>query len=432
MTKIESIIIYTQDGIYDNAIVKYVDGTEEAIDGFDAVCKKVREFSVQKGIISRELLENPEYITILEKEKEVEEHLMDINEFVSELRRLNPLVNFELGDPSKDSEAYNRFFSSVSPDKLVLPEGFEYNDKNEFTNKHHTASGRYVTFRCEPLTKKAADSTDKKKKGSVLPATLAVVTSLAIASSIYALFGKDFKGFLDTRKSTPKSNPKTITQTITETTETKNTVSNGSRFPENFDVIRQDDKENSTLYYLVQKYLCGEMTSQMEFDNMIKLISNMCQTNMNDVTNLLKDEPFQENKDTVEFKNYFEEGSDTNVVLRKFDDLRKKIVNNTYSKNQNNVINGVNDYINEFINFFYRENIIKNGKYNVIYSNVELLGQHILYTMYMKMLEQPINYTVRLDGETYDQDMLRERAYTENLELINYMSLRINSRGNTR
>lgn len=426
MKEIKFIEIYTQDGIYDNAIVKYVDGTEETIDGFDAVCKKVREFAGQKKMTSRDLLDNPEYITILDKEKE--EHLMDINEFVAELRRLNPTVNFELGDPTKDSEALSRFFSSVLPDKLVLPKGFEYNDKNEFTNKHHTTSGRYVTFRCEPLVKSDVKGTTSKKKSSALPATLAVVTSLAIASSIYSLFGKDFKGFFDTRKSTPKGETKTITQTV----DIADTVSNGSLFPENFEVIRQDDKENSTLYYLVQKYSHGEMTSQMEFDNMLKLISNMCQTNMNDVTNFLKGKPFQENKDTVEFHNLFEEGSDTNVVLKEFDDLRKKIVDNTYSKNQSNVINGVNGYINEFINFFYRENVKKNGQYNVVSDNVELLGQYILYTMHMKMLEQPINYTVRLDGEVYDQDMLRERAYMENLELINNMSLRVNRIGNTR
>ena len=86
------------------------------------------------------------------KEETALTDLMDFNEIVSKIRELNPDVEIKLGDNDADS-LYYRIFTSVPASELKLPEGFYYNDKNGITNKHHTASGSYITIDVEPLSK---------------------------------------------------------------------------------------------------------------------------------------------------------------------------------------------------------------------------------------------------------------------------------------
>ena len=76
--------------------------------------------------------------------------ITDVHVLVDELRKLNPGVEIE---PEFE---FNRVFSSVPGDQLVLPKGFEYNDKNGLTNKHHTRTGAYVTLRVDDIALKRA------------------------------------------------------------------------------------------------------------------------------------------------------------------------------------------------------------------------------------------------------------------------------------
>lgn len=75
----------------------------------------------------------------------------NINEIVEVIKTLNPGANIRLGNPNVDASARDRFYSSIPMDKLVLPKGFEYNEKNGITNKHHTESGAYTSLTAVPL-----------------------------------------------------------------------------------------------------------------------------------------------------------------------------------------------------------------------------------------------------------------------------------------
>ena len=66
----------------------------------------------------------------------------NIREIVKELIWLNPGVIIEI-----DNMDINRIVSSIPADKLVLPDGFYYNEKNGITNKHRTKSGSYISIR---------------------------------------------------------------------------------------------------------------------------------------------------------------------------------------------------------------------------------------------------------------------------------------------
>lgn len=76
----------------------------------------------------------------------------DLYEIVKVIRDLNPNAIIRVGNPSLDSLARERFYSSVPGNKLILPEGFYYNDKNGITNKHKTQSGKYVSLAVEDLS----------------------------------------------------------------------------------------------------------------------------------------------------------------------------------------------------------------------------------------------------------------------------------------
>lgn len=64
---------------------------------------------------------------------------------IREIKRLNPKVKIEAD--------YDRWimYSSVDINKLALPEGFYYNQKNGITNKHTTKTGWYVSVSVKPI-----------------------------------------------------------------------------------------------------------------------------------------------------------------------------------------------------------------------------------------------------------------------------------------
>ena len=76
---------------------------------------------------------------------------VDIYEMTKAIALLNPNAEIRLGNSLLDSQAHHRFFSSVPGEKLFLPSGFYYNEKNGITNKHKTKSGMYVSFKVEDL-----------------------------------------------------------------------------------------------------------------------------------------------------------------------------------------------------------------------------------------------------------------------------------------
>ena len=62
------------------------------------------------------------------------------------MQLLNPTVDIRLGNPEMLSYADNTIFSSVPMDKIKLPGGFYYNEKNGITNKNKTENGNYVSL----------------------------------------------------------------------------------------------------------------------------------------------------------------------------------------------------------------------------------------------------------------------------------------------
>lgn len=74
-----------------------------------------------------------------------------------ELEKSNPYVQLDFmtryGVPFDEYIKYYSIassdfviYSSVPGEKLILPEGYYYNEKNGITNKHNTTSGLYESF----------------------------------------------------------------------------------------------------------------------------------------------------------------------------------------------------------------------------------------------------------------------------------------------
>ena len=87
---------------------------------------------------------------VVNEEKSISEST-NVSEIAQAIANINPDVQIALGDPENDPECNSRIFSSVPVDKLDLPEGFYYNEKNGVTNKHNTKSGAYCGFRVEDI-----------------------------------------------------------------------------------------------------------------------------------------------------------------------------------------------------------------------------------------------------------------------------------------
>ena len=76
----------------------------------------------------------------------------DIYEIVRAIEEINPNVKVKIGKMFLDSEASNKFYSSVPIEKLKLPSGFYINERNEITNKHNTKTGLYCSLAVEDLS----------------------------------------------------------------------------------------------------------------------------------------------------------------------------------------------------------------------------------------------------------------------------------------
>ncbi len=74
--------------------------------------------------------------------------LTNIKEVIEELKKLNPDAEIELVDEDTYVGSIRRLKLSVPAEELALPYGFEYNEKNGITNKHHTDDGSYISLQC--------------------------------------------------------------------------------------------------------------------------------------------------------------------------------------------------------------------------------------------------------------------------------------------
>lgn len=76
----------------------------------------------------------------------------NLYEIAEVIQQLNPNAEIRVANMEFDPQATTRFYSSVPMDKLVLPNGFYYNEKNGITNKHNTQSGFYCALEVEDLS----------------------------------------------------------------------------------------------------------------------------------------------------------------------------------------------------------------------------------------------------------------------------------------
>lgn len=76
---------------------------------------------------------------------------MKFYEFVGEFKRLNPNVDIVCADPRFSNDAMETIYLNTTEKhlRLNLPKGFEYNEKNGITNKHHTQDGSYMSIKVE-------------------------------------------------------------------------------------------------------------------------------------------------------------------------------------------------------------------------------------------------------------------------------------------
>ena len=76
----------------------------------------------------------------------------NIYEIAEAIQELNPTAEIRVGKIGLYLRASERFYSSLPIEKLVLPEGFYYNEKNGVTNKNNTNSRLYCSLDVEDLS----------------------------------------------------------------------------------------------------------------------------------------------------------------------------------------------------------------------------------------------------------------------------------------
>lgn len=118
----------------------------EKIDELEKVINSTkRELDITDSKDERDLLNEQleEYTKELDKLKESLDGVKEYSpeELLKEIVRLNPSVEIRY------QKAHPEVITcSKKGDELKLPKGYEYNDKNGITNKHHTSSGRYTSI----------------------------------------------------------------------------------------------------------------------------------------------------------------------------------------------------------------------------------------------------------------------------------------------
>lgn len=104
-------------------------------------------YNEKNGLTNKHNTKNGLYLSV-----DVEHVNSEINDnlrLLSELQILNPNANIKIEPLAVVSGDLSKISSNISADKLVLPQGFEYNEKNGITNKHNTSTGAYISCQVE-------------------------------------------------------------------------------------------------------------------------------------------------------------------------------------------------------------------------------------------------------------------------------------------
>ncbi|MBR3898443.1 MAG: hypothetical protein IKJ43_04115 [Bacilli bacterium] len=88
----------------------------------------------------------------------------NVREIVAEIMKLNPDTKITLTEEGTLTK--EGFFNEILIDKpvedLILPEGFEYNDKDGITNKHNAKNGIYTSIHVKDMTKEKEESKEEE------------------------------------------------------------------------------------------------------------------------------------------------------------------------------------------------------------------------------------------------------------------------------
>lgn len=104
--------------------------------------------SISNDILKKIDMKKNDFVEYTEyKNKEIS----DIKALVSKLQELNPNADIRLGNPQYLNDFDSKFYSSIPMDKLNLPQGFSYNEKNGITNKHKSETGTYISAKVGSL-----------------------------------------------------------------------------------------------------------------------------------------------------------------------------------------------------------------------------------------------------------------------------------------
>ena len=104
-------------------------------------------YNDKNGITNKHNTKNGSYLSF--EAEHIDSEINDNLRLLSELQILNPTANIKIDPVSVMNGDFSTISSNISAEKLILPEGFEYNDKNGITNKHNTTTGAYISCNVE-------------------------------------------------------------------------------------------------------------------------------------------------------------------------------------------------------------------------------------------------------------------------------------------
>ena len=351
--------------------------------------------------------------------------LTNFDEIVKELIKLNPTANI-VPTPVTTAGLYE-ITSDLPGDKLVLPKGFEYNDKNGITNKHHTKNGSYIVINVKQLVKENSpeaqpekpinhaqqtnsdgsvdpiiedekNSASKPKKGiknfkAKLIKSASIIGALVIGG--YAIYGginnaikNNTTNTNDGEKLTYEIDGSTVDSSYTE----PETVISPEAFQaqDNNNYADEDyftDGQNHDVYYepisdeerFTQPY--ADYGSNITFDDMetqIQEINNIC----------FSHEPC-----------YLE-----NLVVE--DDFGTMMVVNGYRNDVLSKRKSAYDYMNEIVNYVFENGTEFNG-YNIkSFESLSPFAKYIVLVSGQSMLQFTPNYSHQTSMNNYDAHML--------------------------
>jgi len=157
-TLLDSLIEKVKNTLEDSEIELNAEGYYNIESIEDSELKAQADFyniavDIQKKGIANINNEDIEFLNSAYEFFNSEEKEYSREELIQEITRLNPGVEIKY-QKNHDEVIY----CSKNGSDLKLPEGFEYNDKNGVTNKHHTSSGRYINIHVHSMENVPSDA----------------------------------------------------------------------------------------------------------------------------------------------------------------------------------------------------------------------------------------------------------------------------------